>query len=59
MGHQTKERALACLQNCPLLEDLADWSHWDLVFQPELGPLKDFVQKYGGVHTMNVTGRAL
>ena len=57
LGHQTREAALACLQNCPLVADLADWSHWSLVFEPELGPLKEFVQKYGRVHSATVTGR--
>ena len=55
-GHKSKEQALACLQQCPLLTDLAQWSAWQLVFQPELGELKDFIQKYGGVHTASVTG---
>ncbi len=56
MGSQTKEKAFACLEKCPLLEDLSDWSHWDLVFKPELGSLKDFVQKHGGTRTFTVTG---
>ena len=56
MGTQTKERALACLENCPLLEDIAEWAHWDLVFKPELGSLKDFLQKYGGTRTHTVSG---
>ena len=55
-GHMTKDRALACLQNCPLLGDLAEWSHWDLIFKPELKDLKDFIQKHGGIHQMNVSG---
>ena len=57
IGHQSKEKALCCLQQCPLLEDLAEWSHWDLVFRPELGDLREFVQKYGGVYSMPVTGK--
>lgn len=57
MGHQTKEKALSCLQQCPLLEDLADWSHWDLVFKPQLGDLNDFLVKYGAVNSMHVTGK--
>ncbi|CAG2243868.1 unnamed protein product [Mytilus edulis] len=56
LGHQTKEAALACLHNCPLLEDMEIWSHWSLVFEPELGKLKDFIQKYGGTNTIPVDG---
>ncbi|VDI46757.1 Hypothetical predicted protein [Mytilus galloprovincialis] len=56
LGHQTKEAALACLHNCPLLEDMEIWSHWSLVFEPELGKLKDFIQKYGGTNTLPVDG---
>lgn len=56
LGHKTKDQALACLQSCPLLEDMASWSHWDLVFKPELKELKDFVQKYGGAQIITVTG---
>ncbi|XP_021342125.1 uncharacterized protein LOC110442712 isoform X2 [Mizuhopecten yessoensis] len=54
LGHQARETALACLHNCPLLEDLADWSQWALVFEPEHGKLKDFLQKYGGSHISNI-----
>ncbi|KAK3086464.1 hypothetical protein FSP39_018803 [Pinctada imbricata] len=56
LGHQTREAALTCLHNCPLLEDMGAWSQWSQVFEPQLGKLKDFVQKYGGVHTSNVQG---
>ena len=56
LGTREKEHAISCLQNCPLLEDVAEWSHWELVFQPEMGPLKDFVQKHGGIHNLSVTG---
>ncbi|XP_005090510.1 uncharacterized protein LOC101857532 isoform X2 [Aplysia californica] len=47
-GSQSRLAALACLTRCPLLTDMAEWSHWKLVFQPQHGPLRDFVQKYGG-----------
>ena len=56
LGHQTKEAALACLHNCPLMVDIATWSHWSLVFEPEFGKLKDFIQKYGGTNTIPVDG---
>ena len=56
LGHQTKDAAKLCLHNCPLLEDMAVWSQWALVFEPELGKLKNFVQKYGGVTTKQLDG---
>ena len=56
LGHQTKEAALACLHNCPIMVDIATWSHWSLVFEPEFGKLKDFIQKYGGTNTIPVDG---
>lgn len=56
LGHRSKEQALICLQNCPLLEDLGEWSQWNLVFEPELGNLKDFIQKYGSVKVLNLSG---
>jgi len=57
LGHVTKEQALSCLQNCPLLEDLATWSQWNLVFKPELKDLKDFIVKHGGMCTTIVTSK--
>ena len=57
MGHVTREQALVCLQNCPLLADLAEWSHWDVVFRPELRDLKDFIQKHGGVYQCTALGK--
>ncbi|XP_053402751.1 uncharacterized protein LOC123550539 [Mercenaria mercenaria] len=59
LGHQTRDAAKICLHNCPLLENMADWSQWGLVFEPELGKLKDFVQKYGGVTTKTLEGGKL
>ena len=57
LGHVTRDHALVCLQNCPLLADMAEWSHWDVVFRPALKDLKDFVQKHGGVYQCTVLGR--
>jgi len=54
LGHVTKDKALASLQNCPLLEDLYEWSQWHVVFEPELGDLKDFIQKHGGLHVVTI-----
>ena len=59
MGHITREQALVCLQNCPLLADLAEWSHWDVVFRPALKDLKDFIQKHGGVYQCTTVGKVL
>jgi len=42
-GHQSLQAALDCLRSAPLLEDLSEWSHWDLVFQPQFGKLSDFL----------------
>ncbi|KAL3860253.1 hypothetical protein ACJMK2_010402, partial [Sinanodonta woodiana] len=56
LGHQSRDAALICLHNCPILEDLAEWSLWKLVFEPEHGKLKDFLQKYGGFRPMNIEG---
>jgi len=55
LGHMTKRKALSCLQNCPLLEDLATWSQWDLVFKPELKDLKDFIISNGEMYSSTVT----
>ncbi|CAL1544092.1 unnamed protein product [Lymnaea stagnalis] len=55
-GSLTKETAMACLTACPLLEDLAEWSHWSLVFQPQHGRLRDFIEKYGGLKTITLEG---
>lgn len=57
LGHQTKEAALACLENCPLLENMAEWSQWTLVFEPQLGKLRDFIQKYGECQTWPLEGK--
>ncbi|XP_072882566.1 uncharacterized protein [Hemitrygon akajei] len=45
LGDLSKQQALICLLNTPLLEDLAEWSQWELVFQPQHGSLKDFIER--------------
>ncbi|XP_059138506.1 uncharacterized protein LOC131926926 isoform X3 [Physella acuta] len=55
-GSLTKEVAMACLTACPLLEDLAEWSHWSLVFQPQHGRLRDFIEKHGGQKIFTLEG---
>ncbi|XP_058262273.1 uncharacterized protein wu:fj29h11 isoform X2 [Hemibagrus wyckioides] len=48
LGDVSREQAVASLLSAPLLEDLAEWSQWELVFQPNHGPLKHFIDKYCG-----------
>ncbi|XP_060717612.1 uncharacterized protein wu:fj29h11 [Tachysurus vachellii] len=48
LGDKTREQAVASLLSAPLLEDLTEWSQWQLVFQPNHGTLKDFIDKYCG-----------
>ncbi|XP_061564141.1 uncharacterized protein wu:fj29h11 isoform X2 [Cololabis saira] len=45
LGEVSKAQALASLLSCPLLEDLSDWSLWELIFKPVHGSLKDFIEK--------------
>ena len=45
LGHQSCEDALQCLFKAPLLEDLKEWSHWDLIYAPIHGDLSDFILK--------------
>ncbi|XP_041829730.1 protein NO VEIN isoform X2 [Melanotaenia boesemani] len=45
LGEMSKAQALASLLSCPLLEDLNEWSQWELIFKPLHGPLKDFIER--------------
>ncbi|XP_026207843.1 uncharacterized protein wu:fj29h11 isoform X2 [Anabas testudineus] len=45
LGEMSKAQALASLLSCPLLEDLSEWSQWELIFKPLLGSLKDFIER--------------
>ncbi|XP_057682155.1 uncharacterized protein wu:fj29h11 [Corythoichthys intestinalis] len=45
LGEMSLVQALASLQSCPLLENLREWSQWDLVFKPFHGSLKDFIER--------------
>lgn len=60
LGHQSMEEALKRLQDAPLLEDLGEWTHWQLVFQPQFGSLSDFLlstekgRSKGGVTALEV-----
>lgn len=48
LGEMSKAQALASLLSCPLLEDLSEWSQWELIFKPLLGSLKDFIERNAG-----------
>lgn len=67
-GPMSRDQALVCLHNCPLLYDLSKWSNWDAIFRPEHGDITSFLKKNGGVQqvvletdgkTMQVDVRAL
>ncbi|XP_033112404.1 uncharacterized protein LOC117113227 [Anneissia japonica] len=47
-GHQSRCNALLSLNSAPLLEDLSEWSQWPLIFKPEHGELKGFIEKWSG-----------
>uniref|UniRef100_A0A3B3RWP0 Wu:fj29h11 n=1 Tax=Paramormyrops kingsleyae TaxID=1676925 RepID=A0A3B3RWP0_9TELE len=59
LGAVTREQALSSLVSAPLLEDLAEWSQWELVFQPQLGPLKDFMESNSGTNLIKTELAAL
>ncbi|XP_058649126.1 uncharacterized protein wu:fj29h11 isoform X2 [Onychostoma macrolepis] len=48
LGEVSRDQARASLLSAPLLQNLEEWSQWELVFQPNHGPLKDFIDKYCG-----------
>jgi len=45
LGHRTAKDALSCLQRAPLMEGLSTWLHWDLVFQLQLGSLREILEQ--------------
>lgn len=55
LGDMSKAQALASLLSCPLLEDLSEWSQWDLIFKPQHDSLKDFVERNAGINLMSTT----
>ena len=62
LGDKTREEALSCLCRAPLLDDLASWSHWDQLFNPQHGELAGFVEKEGsevGLHVLEVAPSVL
>jgi len=48
LGEMSKAQALASLLSCPLLEDLSEWSQWELIFKPLHGSLRDFIERNAG-----------
>ncbi|XP_076616737.1 uncharacterized protein LOC143339417 isoform X1 [Chaetodon auriga] len=44
-GEMSKAQALASLLSCPLLEDLSEWSQWELNFKAGHGSLKEFIER--------------
>lgn len=48
LGEVSKAQAVASLLSCPLLEDLSEWSQWELIFKPLHGSLKDFIERNAG-----------
>lgn len=48
LGEMSKAQALASLLSCPLLEDLSEWSQWELIFKPRHGSIKDFIERNAG-----------
>uniref|UniRef100_A0A1A7X528 HTH OST-type domain-containing protein n=2 Tax=Iconisemion striatum TaxID=60296 RepID=A0A1A7X528_9TELE len=58
LGEMSRDQALASLLSCPLLEDLNQWSQWELIFKPLHGSLKDFIERYAantGLAALEVT----
>ncbi|XP_029953318.1 protein NO VEIN isoform X2 [Salarias fasciatus] len=58
LGEVSRAQALACLLSCPLLEDLSEWSQWELIFKPVHGCLKDFIERHAantGLAALEVT----
>ncbi|XP_040922726.1 protein NO VEIN isoform X2 [Toxotes jaculatrix] len=45
LGEMSTAQALDSLLSCPLLEDLSEWSQWELIFKPLHGSLKNFIEK--------------
>ncbi|XP_029383980.1 uncharacterized protein LOC115060244 isoform X2 [Echeneis naucrates] len=58
LGEMSQTQALASLLSCPLLEDLSEWSQWELIFKPGHGSLKEFIERNAantGLEALEVT----
>uniref|UniRef100_A0A665WXC1 Wu:fj29h11 n=1 Tax=Echeneis naucrates TaxID=173247 RepID=A0A665WXC1_ECHNA len=59
LGEMSQTQALASLLSCPLLEDLSEWSQWELIFKPGHGSLKEFIERNAGRSHTNTGLEAL
>ena len=55
LGHFTKEDVISCLDAAPLLENLARWSNWDRVFEPQFGDMKSFLSKQDKIQVLDIS----
>lgn len=55
LGEMSKAQALASLLSCPLLEDLSEWSQWELIFKPQHDSLKEFIERNAGINGTSPT----
>lgn len=49
LGSVTSTDARNCLLKAPMLCDLLEWSQWDAIFSPTLGPLLDWLEREGSI----------
>ncbi len=55
LGYFSHDDVMMCLEAAPLLEDLATWSNWKMVFEPSFGDLKAFLRKQDKVHAVEIS----
>ena len=55
LGHFRKEDVISCLDAAPLLENLALWSNWDQVFEPQFGDMKSFLSKQDKIQVLDIS----
>lgn len=55
LGHLEKSDALVCLRKAPLLEDLREWSHWDLIYKPQFGSIETFLDEQQDICSLEVS----
>ncbi|KAG0569647.1 hypothetical protein KC19_6G104700 [Ceratodon purpureus] len=47
LGPKTDTDAIKALMNAPMLVNLSEWSQWDTIFAPTLGPLLSWLERDG------------
>ena len=47
LGPKTDADAIKALMNAPMLVNLSEWSQWDTIFAPTLGPLLSWLERGG------------